>query len=989
MPTLSGFVLRFALALSLLTWFIWYFIDHFDASRIEMIVSREHSKLGAIQQIYRAELTGSTSSFSLVAEEIDNTLTANWASDSTQKTKLAGLLQRYSRLNPKLIHARLLDSKGAEVIRVNRSTSSPYLASESDLQDLSDVDYITATFEHAPGEVLVSRTTVAADGDTLGEGNALVVYLTYLLPAKEGRGRAIFAATYSINDLLQQFRTAAHNPPSSELLLITPAGYFLSGGERFQSLELGRTDGVPSKKLQDVHPDLWTALTEQKTGSIIDESGLFIFSMLDDVTQRDQYRTETEQGRSAGMIIFVPNDSLYATSIARSPQLMAFLLLLYATLIGAAVLHRRDKRTRISLINSQRRLELAASAGHIGLFEFNTATGNVICNQQFRDIHELPEESYPTVSISQLLRLVPDRKVDLRKKRLFEMIEPSTDEAEIVMPDGRRKWLQRTFNPTHNQAGQKVVVGTILDVTESRTKQNQLSIALERLGLAQDLAGIGVISADLTLDRWDGDEQARALFDLPLDEYPELTPTAFKQRYSSSEFQARDDFFAEALASGETMSVNREIKWRDGSKHYLQIAGKAFYSDAGDAEFLGVVYDLTSQIEQQLTLLDNNEKQRRMFGIISHELRTPAAAIHMLAGEMELKDDEREELNSVSRHLLSVIDDLRVAVNPDTEITLHIAPFDVHTLVNEVERQVSTLVSAAGMSLQVKRQAIDNGCDALVTDAYRLRTIVTNLIRNSVAHSGGSRIELVFETRADGETQAHLTIRVEDDGKGIPPDQLDRLFMPFERGDTAAAGTGVGLHLVKSWTEKLGGSVEYSTSELGGACFSVLLRLGCARHHEISAYSSESLATLFEAKAVLKGTRVLLVEDDRILRNITSRLLRKEFDIDLLVAEDGIEALKTLESNSVDVILTDYFMPNLDGVGLIQALRGQGKLMPIVALTAATIGEERSELMQAGAFAVLAKPLDLNRLAEVICQLAGQGELTVSQIIDSGHTTQD
>ena len=111
---------------------------------------------------------------------------------------------------------------------------------------------------------------------------------------------------------------------------------------------------------------------------------------------------------------------------------------------------------------------------------------------------------------------------------------------------------------------------------------------------------------------------------------------------------------------------------------------------------------------------------------------------------------------------------------------------------------------------------------------------------------------------------------------------------------------------------------------------------------------------------------MLLVEDDRLLQRVTARLLEKHFDITIKLASNGIEALEAMAETPIDLIVTDYFMPEMNGRDFIRRVRGDGNETPILALTAATIGEEQEDLIQAGANMVLAKPIDLQRFCEVI-----------------------
>ena len=176
----------------------------------------------------------------------------------------------------------------------------------------------------------------------------------------------------------------------------------------------------------------------------------------------------------------------------------------------------------------------------------------------------------------------------------------------------------------------------------------------------------------------------------------------------------------------------------------------------------------------------------------------------------------------------------------------------------------------------------------------------------------------------------------------------------------------MGMFLIKTWTEKIGGRVSYTPSDKGGACFTVTLRVP---HAQITQHDDTEITRLLEAKAILQGKRIMLVEDDRILRKTTTRLLEKNFNVLVVTAEDGNQALELLKNESVELILTDYLMPNLDGRELIQELRKQGRMLPIIALTAATIGQEQDELKAAGADVVLSKPLDVHRLAQAMLDL--------------------
>lgn len=358
-------------------------------------------------------------------------------------------------------------------------------------------------------------------------------------------------------------------------------------------------------------------------------------------------------------------------------------------------------------------------------------------------------------------------------------------------------------------------------------------------------------------------------------------------------------------------------------------------------------------------LMENQRKQNRVFSIIAHELRTPAAAIKMMSDELP-EQELRRDLQVSAEHLLHVVDDMRQVINTKEQIEISDEPFELRQLMSEVEWQVAPLLSDSEMSFRIECR--DDFNVTYFADIYRIRAILTNLIRNAYHHSRGSQIILTFKTREIDHNTHRLKITLEDDGIGIPPNQMARLWEPFERGDTEASGTGVGLYIVRAWTERLGGMIDYKASELGGSCFVINLFLPL----KTSAPEKDAAGSRDRAARKLKGKSVLLVEDDRLLQRVTARLLEKHFDITIKLASNGIEALEAMAETPIDLIVTDYFMPEMNGRDFIRRVRGDGNETPILALTAATIGEEQEDLIQAGANMVLAKPIDLQRFCEVI-----------------------
>lgn len=389
------------------------------------------------------------------------------------------------------------------------------------------------------------------------------------------------------------------------------------------------------------------------------------------------------------------------------------------------------------------------------------------------------------------------------------------------------------------------------------------------------------------------------------------------------------------------------------------------------ALILLVIWALWRQHRAKNQMARQNAEQTRMFGIISHELRTPASALDMMIQNEGLIDEDRHELQSASRHLLNVIDDLRAAVQPDGQVVLTTAPFSLSRLVSEVERQISPLYSNSQISFHFELP--DWEPDQYLSDAYRLRVVLTNLLRNANYHSEAKRVWLTVRRVQSLEDGDGIRFTVEDDGKGIPVDRADGLFEAFTRGETKSGGTGVGLYIVRQWIQLLGGDVKYRPSEHGGACFEVSVVLPKASAREADSTDGSSADKL---KARVEGLRVLFVEDDRILRKLGVSLLEKHYGMNVTVACDGAEALEIFKGQEFDLLITDYFMPKMNGTELIRTVRNDGSRIPAVAVTAASAGNEAHELYDAGADTVLIKPFSIDKFDDVIAGLIDGGRLS-------------
>jgi len=365
-----------------------------------------------------------------------------------------------------------------------------------------------------------------------------------------------------------------------------------------------------------------------------------------------------------------------------------------------------------------------------------------------------------------------------------------------------------------------------------------------------------------------------------------------------------------------------------------------------------------TEIEEKLI------NQRQLFAIISHEMRTPVATLQMLIEDLEQgtpSPKHTEQMKNTIDHLMSVLQDMTQAVNPERAMPISKTAFHPNQLLIDAHSQMTRLAELNGMVVNL--ELINNEDIRLVSDKQRIKIIALNLIKNAIHHSKGSAINVKIEwsQRVD---KGYLILTVSDDGKGIPHEATRKIFEPFERLGTKVDGSGLGLFIVRQSLNELHGDVDVERNEQGGARFVVKIPM-----QDLNAKQSKPVFRQ-ESKDtgdLLKSLRLLVVEDDPIIRMVSKNLLGKLVkQVD--VAENGHIGYEKAINNQYDLILSDFFMPVLDGRQMIQKLRNEGLSVPIVAVTAAVMGQESEALLDAGANKVIAKPISMNTFIEVVEQ---------------------
>ena len=361
-------------------------------------------------------------------------------------------------------------------------------------------------------------------------------------------------------------------------------------------------------------------------------------------------------------------------------------------------------------------------------------------------------------------------------------------------------------------------------------------------------------------------------------------------------------------------------------------------------------------------LSEKSEKQAQIFAIIGHELRTPLSSMKMMEEAMGLQNIGEYGANicDSTDAVLNIVDDLRTVINPDQAHEARVVVDSPYDVLSRTTKSLEGLYDQQGVEVHVASNQLAHSLCKF--NAQALRQKITNLTKNAAIHAEADRIWVDLQAQPKGDDKIDLTLIVEDNGKGIPEGLREAVFGAFSRGNTRAEGTGLGLYITRELAEKLGGTVEYFESEKGGAGFKVEFTL------DLHLDAPEQAQVAKTIPVALQGKRILFAEDQKTLQMLTAKLLLSA-GAEVVVCDNGKQALDAFRAGEFDIVLTDLMMPEMNGDELIRHIRADGFTGQIVALTAAIIGKETDTLLEAGADAVLNKPLDIDEMKRTVAVL--------------------
>jgi PAS domain S-box-containing protein len=658
------------------------------------------------------------------------------------------------------------------------------------------------------------------------------------------------------------------------------------------------------------------------------------------------------------------------------------------------ITERRESERRI--LEERQRLQLALDGGDLGLWDWDMLTGRVDYDARWASMLGLDVTLLPSTYATWAERVHPD-ELPSAIQRIEACRRGETDRYEwtgrMLHVDGTWRWVMARGRVVgrDEQGNPARLVGTHADVSARVEAERALTEQVAKLEAAERQTRMGHWSWDACTGNitWSNN-----LFDLHGRSRDAGMPS-YGDMLSCFDEPSRIELAAvvrQSIERGESYRIRLRSappvdRWIECDAHVVTDA------EGRPTGLVGTCIDVSERVasEQalQAALLRVEAATRaktEFLANMSHEIRSPLNAIlgyaEILRDEYAQHGPDGHALQAVEtiivagRHLLTIINDiLDISKIEAGRMTLEDVAIDVRDLFRDVLSLM--LPRAREKRLQLSIKAETTLPREILGDPKRLRQILMNLVGNAVKFTESG--DILVNVRAEPEEEPNwLVVDVADTGVGMSGDVAGSLFKPFSQLDSSASrrheGTGLGLNICRRLAEMMGGHVRLLWSEAGrGSCFRLELPLRVPAGSRIlvgpdclapdgTRPTDRPLPTNQES---LSG-RILLVDDgDLNLRLFKFHLERAGAEV--TTADNGLTALGAVrdavsQQRPFDLIVTDIQMPDMDGYEMTRTLRNDGCAVPIIALTAHAMAEDRRRCLESGCDDYISKPVDRESL---------------------------
>ncbi|MTI22828.1 PAS domain S-box protein, partial [Fulvivirga sp. RKSG066] len=599
----------------------------------------------------------------------------------------------------------------------------------------------------------------------------------------------------------------------------------------------------------------------------------------------------------------------------------------------------------------------------------------------------------------------PDKETMIETKDLPMMLslqgkEVYNFESYVKNDDNEGVFVRVNTRPLRDNDGN--IIGALVvstNINEQKEAEIKLRASEEKFRAMSDASPLGIFVTDnkgsceytnteyqkqsgLSFEEALGDGWTKAI-------HPDDTDRVFKE-------------WTEAVKKEEVFSTEQRFKHKDGTVLWSTVKASAMIVNDKTIGYVGTVEDITTRKQYEERLLEAKEEaemaskaKEDFLSTMSHEIRTPLNAVigmaHLLQDEDPLPH-QIENLNALrfsADNLLVLINDILDYNKIESgKVTFEKIEVDLKHLISRIRK--SLLLKAQEKGIRFNAIFDSDIPDVVMTDPVRLNQIITNLLSNAIkfTENGFVKVEVLLEE--EDEATATVSFLIKDSGIGIPKDQQDKIFDRFSQAEKTTTriygGTGLGLAITKKLVELQGGNIELRSESNKGSEFSFTLTFDKGRVKP--KHQEDAEQEVFPSN--LSGTKILVVEDNQINQVVAEKFLRK-WNISVEIANHGKEALEILKKESFDLVLMDLQMPVMGGYEATAEMKADKSLkdLPIIALTASALTEERERVFKSGMNDFVTKPLNAQELYSKIAKIVGKSKAVTTKAVSTNGKKKD
>lgn len=577
----------------------------------------------------------------------------------------------------------------------------------------------------------------------------------------------------------------------------------------------------------------------------------------------------------------------------------------------------------------------------------------------------------------------------------------TADNWEIVA-NGNVVKLEETFNGhvyysikfPIRQRDKTLLAGYTIDITEQKQLQNELQLKSSKLALATYLAKIVPWELDPVRFMFIFNDQFYELYDTTAGREGgyEMAVETYLREFSHPDDVALIQMnIGRVFAPGSNINfveVDHRIISRTCRLHYVMTRVNIERDEQGTVvSVFGYNQDITErkrmeiELREAKTAAESANSSKSMFlSNMSHEIRTPLNAIIgystliMNSGLASPVQDHARKIYNSGKLLLNVVNDiLDFSKIESGQFSLEQVSFQPGALIDNVISLVLQAAREKGLRLLFNISTEIAPC--LVGDPLRLSQILANLLSNGVKFTIQGEVELSAILLQEQDERQQVQFSIRDTGIGIVAEKFAKLFKPFSQADESTTrkfgGTGLGLSISKQLVEQMEGQIWCESAVGAGSTFSFTAWFGIGQESNLEEFTNDGASDAgFSISAYnFSGRRALLVDDIQTNRQLAVALL-KDTGIVIDVCSNGAEAVAMIlnSGKKYDLVLMDIQMPVMDGYEATRRIRGDSRFteLPIIAMTAYAMEEERFKVLRAGMNVHVAKPIDIKILLQVM-----------------------